>query len=407
MRTTNNHEDMTRRLLAPCGDLDSTRESVRLDISGLVCRLLLFETYILESIRLLEIPALVRLFGYGGFLELLESGVLEIKTGGRGICVVDSTPPGIPTTHPGVHTVRQVGFADPVKVTNENLATALRRLDLRKRERDRLGAAVRNVLRVVSPDGTAVAQEQLQCDLLRTSDEVRMAVSMALRRKCDIETGIDDFDLEYRLEGDGAYRHVTNLGKVYGLDIHQVHGVLENAIVAMGGLETRIEAMERLQAIAGFTGDDLPLFECKLGMLYRAMVPEKSEASLRRVLGIARVPVPEGAEITIDAAKLLKIRESAEHREFINWLPKAATLTDEEIQDAVASFGARASTLIHGPMGKVARFLAVTGIGAIPGAGMVLGAAAGALDTFLLKRLIPCSGLATFVNRQYPSLFQK
>ena len=53
------------------------------------------------------------------------------------------------------------------------------------------------------------------------------------------------------------------------------------------------------------------------------------------------------------------------------------------------------------------RFPAVTGIGTVPVVGPALGFVAGALDTFLMKKLIPYSGPAAFVNQQYPSLFNK
>ena len=57
--------------------------------------------------------------------------------------------------------------------------------------------------------------------------------------------------------------------------------------------------------------------------------------------------------------------------------------------------------------GQVMRFPAVTGIGTVPVVGPALGFVAGALDTFLLKKLIPYSGPGAFINRQYPSLFNK
>ena len=52
--------------------------TVALDIEGLIRRLLLFDTYILYSVRLKEIPELVRHFGYEGTIALLTSGALEI-----------------------------------------------------------------------------------------------------------------------------------------------------------------------------------------------------------------------------------------------------------------------------------------------------------------------------------------
>ena len=49
------------------------------NIEDIVNRLLLFETYIIDSNRLQEIPHIVDAFGLGEFLELLGSRVLQIK----------------------------------------------------------------------------------------------------------------------------------------------------------------------------------------------------------------------------------------------------------------------------------------------------------------------------------------
>src|SRR5436309_2577430 len=74
---------MTRRLLGSSAivtqDPGASDISVRLDVESLVRRLLLFDTYILYSVRLKEIPDLVRRFGYEGALALLGSGAVEIR----------------------------------------------------------------------------------------------------------------------------------------------------------------------------------------------------------------------------------------------------------------------------------------------------------------------------------------
>lgn len=73
--------DRRTRLLAPCAN---RKEGTKLEINFLVEefleRLILFDKYILDSIRLQEILHLVRLFGYTPVLELLKSGSLLIHS---------------------------------------------------------------------------------------------------------------------------------------------------------------------------------------------------------------------------------------------------------------------------------------------------------------------------------------
>ncbi len=48
-------------------------------MAGFIRRLLLFDTYVLYSVRLKEIPEIVRHFGFRGAPTLLSSGALEIR----------------------------------------------------------------------------------------------------------------------------------------------------------------------------------------------------------------------------------------------------------------------------------------------------------------------------------------
>jgi len=75
--------EITRRLLGssaiPCYDPGARDITVTLDVESFIRRILLFDTYILYSVRLKEIPELVRHFGYEGTLTLLSSGALEVR----------------------------------------------------------------------------------------------------------------------------------------------------------------------------------------------------------------------------------------------------------------------------------------------------------------------------------------
>jgi hypothetical protein len=73
--------------------------------------------------------------------------------------------------------------------------------------------------------------------------------------------------------------------------------------------------------------------------------------------------------------------------------------------DRVKSLRARIGAVLHTGIGKGLRFVVSTGLGTIPPIGVVAGAVAGAVDSFLIDRVLPGSGVYTFVNRMYPSIF--
>jgi hypothetical protein len=110
-----------------------------------------------------------------------------------------------------------------------------------------------------------------------------------------------------------------------------------------------------------------------------------------------------GQRVNVDP--LLKVRDSAECREFREWLPTLEDRTDAEIRDMVSSIRAKMASAASSSGGKLVRLAATTGIGLIPVVGPIAGVAAGAVDSFLIEKLLPKSGIVAFLSDTYPSLF--
>ncbi|MGB7556860.1 MAG: hypothetical protein WBM04_21025, partial [Candidatus Korobacteraceae bacterium] len=96
---------------------------------------------------------------------------------------------------------------------------------------------------------------------------------------------------------------------------------------------------------------------------------------------------------------------SEECRDFRAWLSTAQDLSDIEIRKVTGGMKNQLSSLAGSTTGKTVRLAATTLIGLIPGAGLVLGPTAGAIDSFLLDRILPRSGIVAFLADIYPSLF--
>lgn len=105
--------------------------------------------------------------------------------------------------------------------------------------------------------------------------------------------------------------------------------------------------------------------------------------------------------------RLIEIRESKECHEFRDWLASVDSASDRDIEQQFRSLRARLSVAAHGTTGKTVRWLASTGLGIVPGAGVALGAVAGLLDTFLVEKILPQNGPVTFLSKTYPSVFAK
>ena len=162
--------------------------------------------------------------------------------------------------------------------------------------------------------------------------------------------------------------------------------------------------MEAYSAITGFTEEEAPLLFGKLAGIISPQNPDRVEKQFMRVIAIAGLPDVQNRRI--DVEQLLKVRESVECREFRAWLSGSLESSDEQIAEMVKGVRNKVGTVLHGNVGKVMKFAAITAVGLIPGAtGLVAGPVASALDAFLTDKVFPNSGALAFLATTYPSLF--
>jgi hypothetical protein len=147
------------------------------------------------------------------------------------------------------------------------------------------------------------------------------------------------------------------------------------------------------------------MFETKVQFIVQSLDPDNQEARARRLVETLELPdfrdIAHGRQL--DMERFLEVRASGECREFRSWLSTIDGLKDEEIKARFSSLRERIAASLHTSTGKGLRFLAATGLGLIPGAGALVGA----LDAFVVDRLLPKSGIVTFVGKMYPSLFTR
>ena len=75
--------DISRRLMGNSAVVSPDGKVTDVDIDSLARRLLLFDKYVLTSIRLQEFPILARRLGYGALRDLLDADIIEV---GASVC---------------------------------------------------------------------------------------------------------------------------------------------------------------------------------------------------------------------------------------------------------------------------------------------------------------------------------
>jgi len=374
------------------------------DVGLLVRRLILFDKVVIRSALLREIPAFVRAFGMSGFTRLLDTGLVKLSCEFTTV-ITDVSRNGV--SHVPLHHF-SFGIAD-LADRDKSLKSALRILQsisgLKNLERASIEETIlRSLVRPPSTYGQSLL-DQIDADLRSNTPAFTTAVRHSLIAELGTP-GLSVTDIPIQVE-ETTKRvfHVKNtLPDSFGISPQRAHLVLHGAVTAMANLNQRLANMEAYSAIAGFLGSESTLLFGKLAGIIAPLNPNRSEKQFERVIEIADVPdFRPGQKIDVDL--LLKVRESAECREFREWLSDLEDVSDAEIKEMVASIKSKMASLAGSASGKLVRLAATTGIGLIPVVGPITGAAASAIDSFLVDRVLPRSGIVAFLTEQYPSLF--
>lgn len=368
------------------------------DIEGLLRRLLLFDIVTIKSVRLRELPYLVRTFGKEGLLQLLDSDVLRISCEISGIIspLAKNGVPALPLLH------FSFGIFE-IANREATLKSELRRLQgvpgLKNADREAIEAAI--LAKLVRPPADHLHQllDQVESDLRTGTPALRIAASERLKK----QFGDTAPPIELRIEEveKRTFRVGTSLSKVFGISEQNAHDILSQAVAAVGHINHRIAEMSAYSAITGFAESEAPMLFGKLAGILKPLNPRAAEGQFARVATIADFPqlIPGKR---VDVGRLLTARDSSELREFREWISKLERLSDSQIRDMIGGVRNKLSFLIRTDAGRALRLAAITVAGlANPGVGM----AAGVLDTFLLERLFPSSGVFAFLTETYPSLF--
>jgi hypothetical protein len=395
---------------------------MKVDAGALVRRLLLFEHCTLETDGLLEIPRLVKVFGFKGLMELLESGALSIIcdpvtmgnigqslglkiTNARGgplpLCSYRIVPVSIP---------ERLLTGEPYREQYvDRMLDVIRGMGLPDGQRRRLMKAVAPMLSFYPRTVVADSKTEFSKLVGRQDASIRAALEVEFRRARGadlpgaVELRLDD------LGNDGDFRVATNLAARAGIDEAETHKIIERALLGAAGLEQRMIVMQATGSVSGFRAEELSVLDGRFQWMWKELGADAQEARFGRVVDIGGLPdlsnLAPGQEINIK--RVLRLRDSAECREMRRWLREVDSESDAEISERLFSFREGLAAATHTRSKSTMRFLLVTGIGSLPVIGTLAGPAASALDHFIFEKLIGRPGPATLLGRNYPSIFRR
>jgi hypothetical protein len=404
---------LRNRLYGPCGTFPESHERIVVDVGALVRRLLLFNTYVLDSYRLLEVPRLVATFGSSGLVALLRAGVLKISCEAISFANVGHTLLNekrrlrgpLPL---GSFSYSVVKSAEPEKYISDCLKNAVRvqGLDLKRaiKLKREIVDALANSPETSGYETLAATLSDIKNDRLLAS-----AISRAIESTGNGQIAVDSVAARVTMIDEVDFKVESNLERLGVGDSGAVHKVIERALGGIVNANRVLEVMKERNSLTGVADDSEAFLGEKLGIMVPELWRDDREQQFDRVVELAGFPdvSADADDHLVDAEQLLKIRESSECSEFRQWLQTlGGGVTDAEIRERVRAWNSVVGAFLKSGTGRALRFLATSAIGMVPEHGPVAGAVAGALDTFVLDKVFSGSGPAAFINNQYRSLFR-
>jgi len=286
--------DIRGRLIAPCATLPDDEDNdarIDVDIGALVLRILLFDTYILESIRLLETRALVNAFGFEGLLTLLQSGAMKVRL--QAFTLGQFPRPA------GLHrvvTIRAANQRDYVSACFKNVAEA----GISLKNEIKLKQAYLESFVPDAPESIGTNAALAIPNDLAKRGVAGNAVAQAARSLLSASILPEQVVLAVHAVSKEQFQLESNLRHLCGCDEGEEHKVLERAALAVGGLNQRLGEMQFFNALSGFLDEESGLIEQKLDFLLRDSAPGREERPFRRVVTLAGLPdIVPGARINV------------------------------------------------------------------------------------------------------------
>lgn len=388
---------ITDRLLAPVAIQGKGNKVVGIDVSALASRILLFGTYIIQSVQLDELPVLAGVFGERGLIRLLEVGALKMlfesyTLGQLGQARADLKLSGNTKRLPlGSYSFSPIRLHQQEKVAEKKLGVLS----------GPLAAAVRASLIAMPADFSVKVFDGFYSDLRNNALIVENSVRHELQKagikskalKIQIcETESEDFRVE------------SSLRSEHSLSDEDSHRIIERALLAIGDLNLRLVAMSTYNALTGVNDSDRFLLEGKLEVVAGLVDSADHQDRFKRVLRIAGLQTLGSSAKEIDAERIIRVRDSDECRAFRDWLRSTGSRTDAELAEHLVGLNSRIRQWLNSGPGKAVRFIISNGLSlAAPPLGAV---GISAADTFIVDHIAKKDAIVSFLSESYPSLFR-
>ena len=400
--------EMNNNIIASNG-IFSTQEKFEFDADSFIQRLLLFDNFILESVRLKEIPFLIDLMGHDGVMQLLEADFFQIRCEARTIGQVGQLYLRKDWGQ-NILALEEYSFKIISSVNNEYLSSCFKEIEpllkITPKEFIKLKGAISNNI-IGAPKGFgAKTMDDAHNTIINSAYIIKPLIEQRIKEEYNIN--IDKSKIKLNIESLNEHDILvkTNLHKDFNqlFNKETSHSFVTNVLLSLIGTNLRLEKMETFNAKTYFNDKDIFCIKSKMNYLIEQFNSSTQQDRLVRVLDIKEHPrLNINPNIKIDIQVLLKIRDTKNCKDFRVWLNNIDALSNADVEEYLKGYTDLIKDFGHSIFGKTLRLLTSSGADLIlPGSGFALNAA----DTFLFSKVIPKKGSVLFLKNDYPRIFK-
>lgn len=382
------------------------RTLLDVDLDALLRGVLFSEELLIETFRFQDLAWLVNELGYEAIFRLLASDAVKLKLdilepASTGQAVFETRSQHLPLNTLEFSLIdfhsREDYVSDCFKVFDHLNLTTKQKIKFKHLILEKL---------LPRPEGMRHFFRGFTEDLVL--DRGLLARTIANKARDYDRTDREEPEIEIKKVSPDTVTIVSNLQQILRISPQEEHALVESSCLAVASLRLRISEMASYNAITGFLPSEFQLFDQQTAaiLLRGKNLFEREQDQFMRVRTIAGLPSfhPSAFKSGFSIERLLDLRCTQEISEFRAFLKTAEVLDDEQVANQLKNTRARIGNLVDTAPGKLMRVAVATTLGLT--LGDVIGVAAGVVDSLLLDKVFPRSGLVAFVSDLYPSLFR-
>lgn len=391
--------NLQKKIILPLTKPKSALEYEEFYLGDFIEKLLLFDEVIVKSQRLNEIGYLINNFGLDSTINLLKS---------RSIIFHDQILQIGSFKIDNAYLIGKCRFEIVTTDHNHHLKRSLQLIndttDLTSGEFKKLEKYLVPLVNHYEDQAHINHFVQFNNDITYNTRTVKQSLSNKIfqDRNVSVEPEKIEFNIEKLSSENNEYRFDTNIHHFLDLTAKEKHSIVLQSLLSFDSMNQRFLEMQNYNSLSGFKDNELNIVDEKIKFLLSSVNNKADQENFRRVINLADLPdFNKILSEEINLNQLLEIRNSEELIRFREWLSEINDASDEEIEEMITSYRIKVGNFISTKIGKGLRFIfSTTPDFIIPGLGVTIGA----VDTFLLEKILPNNSAISFLNNKLPSI---